>query len=150
MTRAATGLLAAFAVLALASRADAACTVSATGVNFGGYSVFATTATTSTGTVTYNCGNADHNIRIDLSAGSSGTYTARTLAGSTESLSYNLYMDSAFSTVWGDGSGTTGEYQKGNPPNGTDVIVTVYGRITAQQDVSVGSYTDTIVATVNF
>lgn len=142
--------LAGCGMLVAAPRADAACTVSANGVNFGSYSVFTTTATTSTGTVTYRCGNADHNIRIDLSTGSSGTYTARTLQRSSEALSYNLYLDSAFATVWGDGSGTTGDYQKGNPPNNSDVIVTVYGRITAQQDVSAGSYTDTIVATVNF
>ena len=142
--------LAAFAVLACALRAEAACTVSAGGVNFGSYSVFAAGATTSTATITYRCGNADHNIRVDLSTGSSGTYTARTLTKSSETLSYNLFLDAAFGTVWGDGSGTTGDYTKGNPPNGTDVNLTVYGRITAQQDVSAGSYSDTVVATINF
>jgi len=136
-------------VLAGAGRAEAACTVSATGVSFGNYNVFTATATTSNGTVTYHCGNADHNIQISISTGSSGTYVARTLKRSSEALSYNLYLDSAFATVWGDGSGVTGVYQKSNPPN-SDVNLTVYGRIPAQQDVTVGSYSDTVVATINF
>jgi spore coat protein U-like protein len=138
------------AVLAGAGRAEAACTVSATGVSFGTYNVFTGTATTSNGTITYRCGNADHNIQISISTGSSGTYVARTLKRSSEALSYNLYLDSAFATVWGDGSGATDVYQKSNPANNTDVPLTVYGRITAQQDVTVGSYSDTVVATINF
>jgi len=138
------------AVLAVTGRAEAACTVSAVGVSFGTYDVFTAAPTTSTGTITYHCGNADHNILVSISTGSSGTYVARTLNRSTETLSYNLYLDSAFATVWGDGSGVTGVYQKSNPPNNSDVALTVYGRITAQQDVTVGSYSDTVIATVNF
>jgi spore coat protein U domain-containing protein, fimbrial subunit CupE1/2/3/6 len=143
-------LLAIVVMLGGATRAEAACTVSATGVSFGTYNVFTTTATTSTGTITYHCGNADHNILISISTGSSGTYVARTLTRSSETLSYNLYLDSAFATVWGDGSAVTGVYQKANPPNNSDVPLTVYGRITAQQDVTAGSYSDTVIATVNF
>jgi spore coat protein U-like protein len=135
---------------ACSARAEAACTVSATAVSFGTYNVYTTTATTSTGTITYHCGMSDHNIRVDISTGSSGTYTARTLKRSTEALSYNLYIDSAFASVWGDGSGTTSEYTKSNPANNIDVPLTVYGRVPAQQDVTVGSYSDTVVATINF
>jgi spore coat protein U-like protein len=32
----------------------------------------------------------------------------------------------------------------------SNVTVTIYGRIPARQDVSAGSYTDTVVATINF
>ena len=67
-----------------------------------------------------------------------------------ETLTYNLFRDAAFTTVWGDGSGTTGQYQIGNPPNNTDVPLTVYGRVPALQDVSAGSYSDTVIATINF
>ena len=52
--------------------------------------------------------------------------------------------------MWGDGSGTTGQYHIKNPPNNTDVPLTVYGRVPALQDVSVGSYSDTVIATINF
>jgi len=48
------------------------------------------------------------------------------------------------------GTGGTDNYTKFNPANSVDVNVTIYGRIPPQQDVRVGSYTDSIVATVNF
>ena len=141
---------AAVAFAALAGRAEAACTVSATAVTFSPYNVFTATANAANGTVTYRCGNSDHNIQITISKGSSSTFSPRTLKKGSEALNYNLYMDAAFATIWGDRTGTTGNYTKGNPPNNTDVNLTVYGRITALQDVSVGSYSDTVVVTINF
>ena len=138
------------AVLGLAPRVEAACTVSASGINFGSYSVFAPGAATSTATITYNCGNHDKNIEIDLSAGSSGSLTTRTLTQGTDALNYNLYTDPALTLIWGDGTGGTDNYTKFNPANSVDVNVSIYGRIPPQQDVRVGSYTDSIVATVNF
>jgi spore coat protein U-like protein len=143
-------VFAALLFLLSAPRAEAACTVSSTGVSFSPYDVFSTTANTGNGTITYNCGNKDKNVEIDLSAGSSGSFVNRTLTQGANTLTYNLYTDAAFGTVWGDTSGGTGVYTKTNPPNGLDVNVPVYGRISAQQDASAGAYTDTIVATVNF
>jgi spore coat protein U-like protein len=137
-------------VLVFASRAEAACTISTTAVSFGTYNVFNATDTTSTGTITYRCGNSDHNITITISTGSSGSFTNRTMKKATENLTYNLYTDAAFTSVWGDGSGPTQTYHIGNPPNNTDVNLTVYGRVPAQQDVSAGSYSDTVIATISF
>jgi len=144
------GCVVACAVLGLASRVEAACTVSASGVNFGSYSVYAPGAATSTATVTYNCGNHDKNIEIDLSAGSSGAFTTRTLKQGTNALNYNLYTDAALTKIWGDGTGATDNYTKANPANSVDVNVIIYGRVPPQQDVRVGVYTDSIVATINF
>jgi spore coat protein U-like protein len=137
---------------ASAGHADAACTVSATGVNFGTYDVYATTPTDSTGTITYRCGITDFDIQITLSPGTSGTYLGRELqqAAGTDRLQYNLYDAASRNTVWGDGTGGTTYYSRHNPPNGRDVVVTIYGRIPAGQDVGVGIYADTIVATINF
>lgn len=143
-------LIVAVLLLAFAGRAEAACTISTTPVNFGSYDVFNTSATPANGTITYRCGAADHNITISISTGSSGSFANRTMKKITENLTYNLYLDTAFATVWGDGSGTTGQYSIKNPPNGTDVPLTVYGRVPALQDVSVGSYSDTVIATINF
>jgi spore coat protein U-like protein len=136
--------------LGLAPRAEAACTVSASAVSFGSYSVYAAGAATSTATVTYNCGNKDKNIEIDLSAGSSGSFTTRTLKQGTDALNYNLYTDAALTNIWGDGTGGTDTYTKFNPANGVGVNVTIYGRVPPLQDVRVGAYTDSIVATINF
>ncbi len=67
-----------------------------------------------------------------------------------EGLNYNLYLDAARTTIWGDGTGGTQVYSNANPPNNTNVTVTIYGRIPASQDVSAGSYTNTVTATINF
>jgi spore coat protein U-like protein len=143
-------LAAGVAVLATtAGRAEAACTVSTTSANFGTYDVFSASANASTATITYRC-NGDKNILITLSKGSSSTFTPRTLRNGTEVLQYNLYLDAAFSTIWGDGTSGTATYTLKNPPNNQDTILTAYGRIPAQQDVAVGSYADGLIVTINF
>lgn len=132
-----------------AQHAEAACTLSATAVAFGTYDVFQASPTDSTGTITYRCGSDDRGIRIAISAGTSGTFANRTLKNGGESLLYNLFYG-GFTQVWGDGSGGTATYFLNNPPKNKDVVLTVYGRITAAQDVSVGSYSDTVVVTLEF
>jgi len=138
------------ALVSAAGRAEAACPVSTTSANFGTYDVFSASANASTATITYRCGNADKDILITLSQGSSPTFTPRMLRNGTEVLQYNLYRDAAFSTIWGDGTSGTATYTLKNPPNNQDVILTVYGRIPAQQDVAVGSYADGLIVTINF
>lgn len=130
--------------------AQASCTISVTSVNFGTYNVFATTDTTSTGSVTYNCNQMANNISVALSRGSSSTFTPRTLRNGTEILQYNLYRNAGYTQIWGDGTGGTSPYTRNNPPNGTDVTITIYGQIPAGQDVRVGTYSDTVSATINF
>ena len=133
-----------------ASRAEAACTISATGVAFGSYNVFATSPTDSTGSITYRCGNTDKDITITISKGSSTTFSPRTLLRSAEPLSYNLFRDSGYTLIWGDGSSGTSTYFIRNPPNDTDVVLSVYARVPAGQDVSAGSYSDSVVVTIEY
>jgi len=126
------------------------CTISVTSVAFGNYNVFTTTADDSTGTITYRCNSSAMNISISLSDGSSSTYSPRTLRKGSEVLQYNLYRNAARTTIWGNGTGGTSVYTSANPPNNSNVSVTIYGRIPAQQDVSAGSYSDTVSAVINF
>jgi spore coat protein U-like protein len=126
------------------------CTISVTSVAFGNYNVFTTTSDDSTGTITYRCNSRASNISISLSDGSSSTYTPRTLRKGSEILQYNLYRNAARTTIWGNGTGGTSVYTDANPPNNSNVTLTVYGRIPAQQDVSAGNYTDTVSAVINF
>ena len=93
-----------------ASRADAACTLSASGVAFGIYNVFDTSPTDSTGSITYRCDNTDKDITITISRGSSPTFAPRTLMQGSEPLSYNLFRDSGSTLIWGDGSSGTSTY----------------------------------------
>jgi spore coat protein U-like protein len=126
------------------------CTISVTSVAFGNYNVFTTTPDDSTGTITYRCNSSAANISITLSDGSSSTFNPRTLRKGTEVLNYNLYMNAARTTIWGNGTGGTSIYTRANPPNNSNVSLTVYGRIPALQDVSAGNYTDTVSAVINF
>ena len=126
------------------------CTISVTSVAFGNYNVFTTAADDSTGTITYRCNSTAANISIALSDGSSSTFSPRTLRKGSEVLQYNLYRNAARTTIWGDGTGGTSVYSLANPPNNSNVNLTIYGRIPAQQDVSAGSYTDTVSAVINF
>src|SRR5262245_59127911 len=137
-------------ILHASEAAAQSCTISATSVNFGNYNVFNGTALDSTGTVTYRCNAAASNITVTLSKGSSSTYNPRQMSKGAEVLGYNLYTTAARTTVWGDGTGGTGTYFRANPPNNSNVNVTVYGRVPAGQDVSAGSFSDTVTAVINF
>ena len=129
--------------------AQASCTISVTSVAFGSYNVFTSTAVDSTGTVTFRCNSTAVNISVSLSKGSSSGFSPRTLRKGSEVLDYNLYRNAARTTIWGDGTGGTSTYTDSNPPN-SNVNLTVYGRIPALQDVSAGSYSDTVSAVINF
>jgi spore coat protein U-like protein len=127
--------------------AAAACTLSAVPIVFGSFSGSPVTVA---GQITIHCtGNGTANYSLQLSAGS-GTYASRTMRGSGSSISYNLYTDSAFSQIWGDGtSGTVVNTGVLNvvPPNALDINVTVFAKLPLQPILPPsGSYIDTIVA----
>lgn len=128
------------------------CSVSATGVSFGNYNPAVTSPTTSTGTISVTCTiTAADTITIALSTGSSGSYTARTMLSGTNTLTYNLYLDSAHTEIWGNGmSGTSEESFTIAAGGGGGSFATVHGEIPAQQNPFPGSYSDTITVTVNF
>lgn len=131
-------------VLLLAPRVVlAACTLAAGGLNFGSYDVFSTSHTDSAGAIDVSCDVATP-YTLTLSPGS-GSYNQRAMVNGIHLLNYNLYSDAAHSLVWGDGSGGTVTVV-GNTD--TSAQHTVYGRIPAQQNVHVGSYSDLIVVTV--
>jgi spore coat protein U domain-containing protein, fimbrial subunit CupE1/2/3/6 len=118
-------------------------------VSVGSYDVFASTPTDTTGTISLTCsGNAD--LTITVSKGGSATFNPRTLNGGSDTLNYNLHKDAARTTVWGDGTGSTATYTQSGVPNNTAQNLTIYGRIPAAQDVSAGSYTDSVTVTIDF
>jgi len=135
-----------------ASDANAAgsCTISATSVNFGSYNVFNGSDVDSTGTVTYNCNGGAHNVTVGLTQGASASFNPRQMKKGAEALTYNLFLDASRTSIWGDGTSGTSVHQGGDPPNNTNVNVTVYGRVWAGQDVSAGSFSDSVTAVINF
>jgi spore coat protein U-like protein len=132
------------------SQAVSTCTLTTVGVAFGNYNVYTATATTANGKVKVECNFAD-TIQVSLNPGvNSGGFPNRYMASGTNLLSYNLYLDATFMTIWGDGTGGTSIYgPTAITPTGS-LTVTVYGQIPALQDVTLGSYTDTITATLSY
>ena len=143
--------VAAAVVVLCASGAEAAnCTVSSTSVSFGTYNVFNATPNDSTGSVTLNCTGGAKSVAIGISRGGSSTFLPRRMAKGGEPLVYNLFLDAARTVVWGDGSPGTQYQVVDDPRNRSDVTMTIFGRMPPAQDVSAGTYADTVMVTVNY
>jgi spore coat protein U-like protein len=126
------------------------CTVASTGVNFGVYNPLSGGDALSNGLVVLFC-SASTPVKITLSRGGGKSYQPRLMKNGKVQLSYNLYLDAATSTVWGDGTGGTQTYTNSNPPAGQIIALPVYGRVPAGQlQATNGSYADTVVATLTF
>lgn len=71
------------------------------------------------------------------------------MAGATGStVSYQLYLDAGFATIWGDGTaGTTMVVGTGT---GLVQAIPVYARVPSQTTPAPGPYTDTVTATIQF
>jgi spore coat protein U-like protein len=133
--------------------ADAACTISATGVPFGNYDPQSGSNDDGAGTIDVGCHPSDAAPTVSLSAGSSGTFSARTMLSGGNSLNYNLYTTSARNVVWGDGFGgtVTVTLTGGNVSGGVRSYTrSVFGRIPGGLNVPAGFYGDTITLTVTF
>jgi spore coat protein U-like protein len=119
---------------------------------FGSYDVLSSSALDSAGSIAYRCDNVGvlDTIKIQLSRGSSATFQPRTLQSGADQLQYNLYLDPARSTVWGDGGSGTGQYGPILPADGSSVLLEIYGRVPGRQNVRAGSYSDTVVITIVF
>ncbi len=122
------------------------CTVSTTALAFGSY--VQTAASLGTGTVTVTCTNTAP-YQISLGAGANSNGTSRRMAGpSGARLSYTLYSNSARTTLWGDG--TTYGSKVSATGSGAAQARTVYGTIPAGQAPTPGSYSDTVLVTVEY
>ena len=129
------------------------CTITVTPVSFGLYNVFSTTALTSTGSVTYNCTNrtgAADTITIWMSKGMGSTNNPRQMFSGINSLSYYLCQDANCNKLWGDQAYPSDSGPINTRAGNTTVSLPIYGVIPAGQDVSAGTYTDTILMEVDF
>ncbi len=148
--------LAVFSPLAAAT-CVCTCTVATVNVAFGSYNPLPGAASDSTGSVTLDCsviaGSVSYTEALSAGNGSNG-YAPRTMSSGANHVNYNLYLDSARATVWGDGTGSTQTQSgaSGTIINGTySNTFTVYGRILSNQtSTQPGSYSDSITVTVTY
>jgi spore coat protein U-like protein len=159
-------LLASFWSLAAHAGAPA-CTMSTSGLAFGTYEPTSATAVTANGSISFTCTytGTGFTATLTISAGNSGSYTARTLTMGSQSLNYNIYVNAADTEIFGGGTGngvaSTYYYYLcypgggvvcagGGGQSGTQYVAPMYGLLPGSQDVGAGVYSDTIIATLTF
>lgn len=127
------------------------CLVTTTNLAFGAYTGVATL--TGTSDVDVRC-TSGLPYTVKLSAGG-GTYANRLLASGGNSLQYNLYTGSGYTSIWGDGTTSTSVVTGtgAGMASGSATTHTVYGQLpdnAYNQAAPVGSYADTITVTVEY
>lgn len=132
-------------LVSAASAQAATCTVSTTSVAFGTHTFLAASPSDSTGTISVRC-DAVTSYAIAILGGFTGTF-ARAMTSGSSQLSYNLFTDATRTVVWGDGSAGSARVSSSGTTGATH---SVYGRIPARQNVTAGSYSDSLVVRVEF
>ncbi len=151
----------ALAALSLPGLAQAAatCTLATTAPAFGIYDPSNATADTANGSVLATCtwtggGATTVNIVASYSAGNSGSFPNRYMLAGTERLNYNIYFESTFSVVRGNGTAGTQTGQAtltvSSGSRTATATGTLFGRIPAGQNVAPGNYRDTIIVTMTY
>ena len=135
--------LLAFAVRPVAA---ATCSITATDVVFGNYTGITVRIT---GTIAVKCtANAQYYVGLNAGGANGATITNRSMTGPGSSLlGYGLFSDAAYTTNWGNSSGTG---WMARLANGNSQAFTVYAQIPASEYAAAGSFTDTITATVTY
>lgn len=136
--------------LSVTANVVANCSIDTTTVAFGNYDpavAHASSPLDGTGTVTITCTKGTAST-VGLDVGSNASGSTRRMTDGTDFLTYELYQNGGRTVVWGNGGGDL--HNPGAAPSSSPRAITVYGRVTGGQDVGVGGYSDTVVATVTF
>lgn len=140
-----------------------ACSLSASGINFGTVDTLSANAATATGTITVTCtagtdwrtyadnGEGPTNGRIDTAHGREMVLVGG--GASSPVLRYNLYRDAAHAFQYGNavdgGEEINNLSDASSTKNGLPVTKTVYGKVfTGQHTVASGSYADRVLITL--
>jgi spore coat protein U-like protein len=132
------------------------CTIATEPMAFGSYNVLDPSPIRPVGTVTLLCGPQLGNHRgriqsvaVNMDRGSVAPSFDREMAsGVSDGLGYNLYLEPAGNLIWGDGTQGTTRYFNHDTSNNSPVVIPVYGRVHAQQDVAFGNYFDRVTVTL--
>ncbi len=129
------------------------CSITAGTLAFGAYNPVTGTQVDGTATLSVSCtkgATATVTLGQGANAGTGSTDAVpvrRMKDAGTDFLGYSLFSDTGRSTTWGNTAGTGESYTS---TSSAASPLTVYGRITAAQDIPAGSYSDTVVATITF
>ena len=117
-------------------------------VSFGVYNVFdASPNLSGVGALGVSCKGGGGPYVVSIDTGQSQSYVSRVMQSGNHSLHYNLFTNPSRTVVWGNGAGGSGTV---TVTKNSTVTLSVYGLIPAGQDVGVGTYVDSLMATINF
>ena len=134
----------------VSAKVQAVCAVTATDLDFGTYTSAGGTSLQGTTLLRATCTpSSSYNIGLNEGTTPGATVNQRLMkpAAGTQNLNYQLYSDSARSTIWGNTTGTDTVTGVGT---GLAVDHTVFGAIPAAQKVPAGDYTDTITVRIYY
>jgi spore coat protein U-like protein len=133
------------------------CTIGTAVIAFPAYDPVNTHATVpndQTGDIVIRCTKGASGITVGLGNGANNTGSQRRMvntADRTVTVDYEVYQEPGRNSIWGPGDG--GKVRSGPDlsGNGSNVTVTMYGRIPAHQlHATAGTYNDTLVSTILF
>lgn len=138
-------------VMTVTASVSATCTVVASTLAFPNANSAAIKAGNidATGTVSVICTTGwPYTVSLDAGVGTGATIASRKMLSGLLPLSYSVYTSAARTTVWGDGTTTSGTMA--GTGNGAEQSIPTYGRIFAGQVVPAAAYSDTIKVTVTY
>ena len=121
----------------------ASCSVTSPGISFGAYDPLRDVDTNGTGSIQLAC---DEPVTATVILARSGPSLDRMMTNGISQLVYGLYADPQRNTIWGDGMGGSQTVTV----QGTSISQPVYGKILKRQQVTAGSYNDTITVTISY
>ncbi len=131
---------------------SSSCIISGSAMNFGtGIDpIAAAVPLNATSNLSVKCSNTTpYVVALDAgtNAGTSSNFTGRKIKNGTATLAYQLYTDSARTTVWGNGVGSS--TSSGTGSGGTQSVA-IYGQLPDLTGAVPGTYTDTVTVTITY
>lgn len=126
---------------------SANCTIAAGALAFGAYDPVVANAAANldqTSTITVACTKGSTGV-IQLDNGVNVSGTTRRMKSGANFLTYEMYNDAGRTVIW-NASNTVSYTAASKATTG----ITLYGRVAAGQDIPVGAYADTVIATITF
>ena len=138
---------------AVTATVQATCSTTATALAFPAYTPGAG-ATVGTSTINVKCTkNTPYTVALNAGTTTGGAFAQRLMANGANTLQYNLFTSTAYTTILGDGTGASVTTAGTGAGVATANALTVYGQLpdsATNQTAIPGNYTDTITVTVTY